>query len=120
VEEVEEKKALPESQMGFRKGRMTMDNIYILNHIVQREKMKRKEEKKVYVLFIDLKAAFDNVDRGKLWRILEEKQISGYLIERMKNIYDSTEAAVMVKNCLTRSFKIIKGVRQGCAESHPV
>jgi len=69
VEEVEEKKALPESQMGFRKGRSTMDNIYILNHVIQREKIKRKEEKKVYALFIDLKAAFDNVNRGKLWRI---------------------------------------------------
>jgi len=117
VEEVEEKKALPESQMGFRKGRSTLDNIYILNHIVQREKMKMKEEKKVYALFIDLKAAFDNVDRGKLWRILEEKQISGYLIEKMKNIYARTEAAVRVKNGLTRSFKITKGVRQGCVLS---
>jgi len=35
----------------------------------------------------------------------------------MKNIYDRTEAAVRVKNGLTRSFKITKGVRQGCVLS---
>jgi len=51
---------------------------------------------------------------------LKEKQISGYLIDRMKNIYARTEAIVRVKEGLTRSFKINKGVRQGCAESHPV
>lgn len=33
---VEEKDLLPESQTEFRKGRGTMDNIFILNHIVQR------------------------------------------------------------------------------------
>lgn len=30
--EVEDKNILPETQAGFRKGRSTMDNIYILNH----------------------------------------------------------------------------------------
>lgn len=33
-EEVEEKKLIPESQTGFRKGRGTMDNIFVLNHVV--------------------------------------------------------------------------------------
>jgi len=61
--EVEEKRALSESQMGFRKGRLTLDNIYILNYIVQKEKMKMDEEKKVYPLFIDLRAAFDSGQR---------------------------------------------------------
>lgn len=60
------KEMLPESQVGFRKGRSIVDNIFVLNHIIQREKMKVKEENKMYALFVDLKAAFDNVDREKL------------------------------------------------------
>lgn len=32
VVEIEEKKILPDGQAGFRKGRSTIDNIYILNH----------------------------------------------------------------------------------------
>lgn len=42
VKEVEEKKIIPESQAGFRNGRSTMDNIYILNHLIQREKAKNQ------------------------------------------------------------------------------
>jgi len=42
-EETERLEVLPENQGGFRKGRGTMDNIFILNHIVQREKIKREK-----------------------------------------------------------------------------
>lgn len=52
---------IPESQSDFKKGRSTMDNIYVLNYLVQREKVGNKDGK-VYVIR-DLKAAFDNVDR---------------------------------------------------------
>lgn len=44
--EMEEKGMLPKSQAGFRKRRFTMDNIYILNHIVQKEKKQDKENRK--------------------------------------------------------------------------
>lgn len=62
--EVERKSILPKSQEGFRKGRGTIDNIFILDHLVQKEK--REKDKKIFPVFIDLKAAFDNVDREKL------------------------------------------------------
>lgn len=62
--EVEEKNILPESQAGFRKGRSTMDNLYILNHVIDKELMKKRG--RIFAFFIDLKAAFDKVDRGEL------------------------------------------------------
>lgn len=55
---------LPESQGGFRRGRNTLENIFIVNHLVQRKK--REGEKKVHAFFVDLKAAFDNIWRKKL------------------------------------------------------
>lgn len=61
--EVEEKGILPESQAGFKKGRATVDNVFILDHLVQREKRKEKKNKKIYTLFVDLKTAFDNINR---------------------------------------------------------
>lgn len=113
--EAEEKKMLPESQAGFRKGRSTVDNIYILNHVIQREKT--KEESKVYALFIDLKAAFDNVDRDKLWDILKNKGVEKNLANRIKKMYEHTEATVRTKDGVTRGFMVNKGVRQGCVMS---
>lgn len=48
-----------ESQAGFQSGKGTMANMFAMTHIVQRERP--KEEKKVYALFVDLKAAFRKV-----------------------------------------------------------
>ena len=42
--QVEEKGLLPEGQAGFRIGRITIDNIYILNHIVQKAKIDKKKD----------------------------------------------------------------------------
>lgn len=107
-EEIIRKKLLPESQGGFRKGRGTMDNIFILNHVVQREKYKGE---KVYALFVDLKAAFDNVDRNKLWRILKDKRIEEQLISRIRSLYKETRVAIRIKEGTTDSFITKKGVK---------
>lgn len=69
-EDLEKKKILSETQAGFRKQRGTIDNVYILQHIVERE-LTRKGGK-VYAFFVDVKSAFDNVNRemgsnGKDW-----------------------------------------------------
>lgn len=115
---MEEKKIIPESQAGFRSGRSIMDNIYILNHLIQREKAKKSgKDGTIWTLFIDLKAVFDNVDRAKLWDILEEKGINKNLTWRMRKIYEITESSVRGKEGNSKDFRIKKGVRQGCVLS---
>jgi len=47
--------------MGFRKGMGTMDNIYVINYMINRQ-IGRKNEGMV-ALFINMKATFDSVDR---------------------------------------------------------
>lgn len=47
--EIELKGMLPEGQAEFRKGRSTIDNIFILNHLIQRKK-RMGEKKKIYVI----------------------------------------------------------------------
>ncbi|KAG7198943.1 hypothetical protein KM043_015755 [Ampulex compressa] len=61
-EQVKEKGILPEGQARFRKGRGTVDNIYILDYLVNRQ-IGRKGDKLV-AFAVDLKVAFDSVDRG--------------------------------------------------------
>lgn len=68
---MEEKELIPESQTGFRKGRGTTDNIFILNHLIQREK--KKEDKQAYIVSVDLKAAFDNGQKGDIEDYGEER-----------------------------------------------
>jgi len=49
------------------------------------------KERKIYAFFADLRAAFDNVDRDILWKILEEKGIEEGLLSRSERIYERTE-----------------------------
>jgi hypothetical protein len=68
--EIEEKGVLPDSQAGFRKGRGTMDNVYILGHLIRNEL--RKKGGRMCVLFVDFRAAFDKVDRVKMFECMRE------------------------------------------------
>lgn len=103
--EVDRKMIMPESQCGFRKGRGTIDNIFILNHLIQRG---QKENKKIFAVFIDLKAAFD---REKLWKVMEEKGINGKLVGRLRKIYEDTNSVVKMSEGLTDHFGTRKGVK---------
>ena len=53
------------------RGRSTIDNIYILQHIIERETA--KPQGKVFPFFVDLEAAFDKVARTILWRTMERR-----------------------------------------------
>jgi len=66
--EVEERGIMPANQMGFRKGMGTMDNIFTLNYLINRQLSKAKNM--FVALFVDLKTAFDSMgfnrgDEGK-------------------------------------------------------
>lgn len=63
---------------------------------------------------MDLKAAFDNVERENLWEILQRKGVKRNLIGRLRRIYEETRSAVRTKESLTKEFISRKGVRQGC------
>ena len=53
-EEIEKEKMVREIQMGFRKGRDTVDTIYLLKNVVERELIVKK---KVYAVFHRLKSS---------------------------------------------------------------
>lgn len=77
----EEKGMIPPNQTGFRKGMGTIDNIYIVNYLVNRQV--RIKGGKLIGLFVDLKAAFDSVDRGELIRTMRERGVREGFVERV-------------------------------------
>ena len=111
-EEIEEKSLLPETQAGFRKGRGTVDNVYVLNQIIEQEL--NKEKGKVFVMFADLKAAFDSVNRSILWEKMKQLNISENLMNRIQEIYTVTKNKVKIKNEFSNVFYTVQGLRQGC------
>lgn len=112
---IEEKGIVPDSQTGFREGRGVIDNIYCLNYLVGREV---RRGRKIVAALIDLKAAFDSVDRRIMRRRLEEGGVSGNLRERIMEIYEETKCVVRTNGEYGKEFwtrkEFWKGVRQGC------
>lgn len=110
--EVEAGGMVPENQTGFRKGRGTMENCYVLNYCIGREIKKKKG--KLIALFVDLKAAFDEVDRDELWKSIKKRGVSDQLRERIEELYKETRCRVKVGEEVGKEFWTFKGVRQGC------
>jgi len=105
------KRELLDVQARFRKGRETRDQIVNIHWIVEKA---REFQKNIYFCFIDYPKAFDCVDHNKLWKILKEVGIPNYLTCLLRNLYAGQEATVRTRHGTTDSFKIGKGVRQGC------
>ena len=67
---------LPDVQAGFRKGRGTRDRIANMCWIIEKA---REFQKNIYFCFIEYAKAFDCVYHNKLWKILQEMEISDHL-----------------------------------------
>ena len=79
---------LPDVQTGFRKGRETGDQFSNLRWNIKKSK---RISENIYFCFIDYTKAFDCVDHNRLWKILEEKGISGHLSWLLSNLYAGQE-----------------------------
>lgn len=94
MEEVESKGILPPSQTGFRRGMGTIDQIYVLNYIINKRVAERKG--KLVVLFVDMKAAFDSVDREILVQTMRRKGVREGLVVRCEELLEETVSRVRV------------------------
>jgi len=60
---------LPDSQCGFRKGKGCTDIIFAARQLMEKT---REHGDCLFLLFVDLKKAYDSVPRAALWTILEK------------------------------------------------
>lgn len=111
-EEMEEKKIIPPNHTGFRKRMVTMDNIYMLKYLINKRLGRKKG--KVIAMFVDLKAAFDLVDRRVLMEAMRQRGIREELIERVAEMWRETKSRVRVVGEMGEGFWTARGVRQGC------
>ena len=82
---------LPDVQTGFRKARVTRDQIAIIRWIIEKA---GEYQKNIYFCFIDYPKAFDSVGHNKLWKILQEMGIPNHLTCLLRNLYAGQEATV--------------------------
>ena len=107
-------KALRKEQAGFRKGRGTTEQIFILRNILEQA---NEWNSPVYIHFIDFEKAFDSVHRDSLWIIMKKYGIPQKLIKMVQTMYKDFQCAVIDENETTDFFPVTTGVKQGCCMS---
>ena len=107
LQELYEALLLP-TQFGFRANKSTNDAIYILRDVID------NTSEELYCCFIDLKAAYDWIDRDVLFKVLDYRLKAPLLVKLLKCIYTGTTAAIKMSSSI---FCTISGCRQGGLES---
>ena len=105
---------LRQGQAGFRRGRGTVEQIFILRNIIEQV---IEWNANLYVCFVDFEKAFDSIDRGILWGIMGEYGIPSKLITMVKAMYEQSKCAVVDGSGSYDWFDVRTGVKQGCCMS---
>ena len=105
---------LEDGQRGFRSGRSTTDQIFILKQIFEKC---WEYGKCFFACFVGLEKANDRVPRDKLWKVLQEYGVDGQLLRAIKSFYCRSEVCVRVNGKQSNPFHVGVGLRQGCVLS---
>uniref|UniRef100_A0A0A9WUC2 Putative RNA-directed DNA polymerase from transposon BS n=1 Tax=Lygus hesperus TaxID=30085 RepID=A0A0A9WUC2_LYGHE len=111
VQWVDRRGILHESQAGFRPGYSTADNLFTLFNLVS---LRQTLNKKTYIFYIDLKAAFDRVERNALFFKLSGYGVSTKFCKILRSLYEDTRMGVWTGEGLSEYFNTHTGVKQGC------
>ena len=82
---------LPNSQCGFRRGRGCADMIFAARQLV--EKIHGHDDV-MFILFVDLKKAYDSVPRDALWKVMGKTVVPPTMLEVVKSFHDDMRADV--------------------------
>jgi ribonuclease HI len=94
-------------------GKSTNDVIYTLHYMMEYATQQKEE---LWVLFQDMKKAFDSVDPAALMLSLKRLRIPSEYIKLHQNIYDTRSTCIITDLGLTEYYKPQSGVPQGGVE----
>ena len=101
---------LRDEQAGFRSGRGTVEQIFILRNIIEQVV---EWQATLYITFVDFEKAFYSVHRESLWKIMESYGIPCKIIHMVQMLYEDSECAVLDEGEESEWFKVKTGVKQG-------
>ena len=101
---------MQEEQAAYRPNRQTQDHICTLRTIIDKTIERNKE---LYIAFMDISAAYDNVHRVDVWNLLKELKIPKMLRVAIENVYTTVYGRVRLNGKESELFKWTKGLKQG-------
>ncbi len=105
-------RTLPDSQCGFRKGQgCTADMNFVVRQLVEKAV---EHIDKQFVVFVDLKKAYDSVPGEALWMALKRLGVPEQLIQIVKSFHEGMKAKVRICDEMLDDLQVRNGLRQGC------
>lgn len=102
---------LASTQGGFRPHRSTYDQVVILHELLCRLRAS-------VAIFLDIKAAYDTVDRRLLWsRMGSEFQVPDRTIAMLRDMFDDNVAMLAIKGKESEGIPLKRGLLQGSSIS---
>lgn len=99
-----------EQQAGFRRGRGCTDHVFTLRLLSE---LYAEFRQPMTIVFLDFKAAFDSVDRVRMWGCLERRGIPANLIKIIRSLYTNQKISVAGYGSRSEPFEPKSGVWQG-------
>ena len=98
-------------QAGFRKGRNTTEQIFVLGNIIEQV---AEWNSSLYLCFEDYEWAFDSIHRDTLWKITRCYGIPTKIVRMGQVMNTNCTCAVVDGDGRTDWFKAKSGVKRGC------
>lgn len=101
---------LQEEQYGFRSGRSTVDPIFSMRQLMEKNWEYGKD---LVMTFIDIEKAYDSVPREKVWETMVKKRLGREMLEMVQAMYNNCVSRVLTPVGKTEWFRNKTGLRQG-------
>ena len=101
---------IDEMQCGFMSGRGTTDAIFIVRQLQEKHLAANKP---LYMAFVDLEKAFDQVPRDVIWWAMRKLGIDEWLVRLVQSMYKDVRSRVRVGDGYSEEFGVGVGVHQG-------
>jgi hypothetical protein len=99
------------AQGGFRPQRSAMDQALCLHELMHMQR--QRQHRPPVVAFLDIKSAYDTVDRNIIWQALAAHGTNHGLLSLLKNLFDEVTTSVLLSNHTSSPSSPSTGVLQG-------
>jgi hypothetical protein len=106
--------SISDEQGGFRRGRGTNDQVFILREVLASRKERGRA---TYATYIDARKAYDTVWREQAYVRIHDAGVRGKLWRQLQAMHSNLSRRVRHPLGLTDSFPVERGVAQGAVES---
>ena len=103
---------LSREQGGFRGNRSTLDQVECLDKLIKQVRG-QDLRRKVFMAFLDIKAAYDSVPRAELWRQCQNLGVDHLTLSTLRALFDHNSAQLVIAQKRSRPFPLPAGVLQG-------